>query len=548
LNPQLRIALAQTNLIVGDFAYNRQKILTTLKKAHQNQVDLIVFPELTITGYPAQDLILNQQFIAKNRQCLDKIANNMPKGIVALIGFIESETDQLFNSVAVLQNRNIVAIRRKTLLPNYDVFDEKRYFTSAKSNSPVLVQIHDKTVRLGLQICEDLWDTNSPIKLTHHLVEQGCDLLINISASPFEFDKRETREKLVSAKVQEFTKPFILVNLVGGQDELVFDGNSFAMDCHGNYIGHCKSFQEDLEIFNLDLTTMTGPIKTRKPMQREEAIYQALLLGIHDYFNKSGFKTAVLGVSGGVDSAVVACLATAALGPENVICISMPSRYTADISNADAESLTRNLRTQHLKIPIEALAAQYEQLLTPLFQNQPKDITEENIQSRIRGNLLMAIANKNRAFVLNTGNKTELALGYCTLYGDMAGALAVISDLSKKDVYALADYINLRASIELIPKRILKRIPTAELKTNQVDPFDYEIISPLVDQMINAQKSAEQLIAEGYGKNLVLEVARMIRLAEFKRRQAAPGLKISRKAFGIGRRFPIINRFQEDQE
>jgi len=465
--------------------------------------------------------------------------------MVVILGFVARENDKLYNAAAVIKSGQLIATRYKTLLPNYDVFDEHRYFTPANENLPVTIEIGGHSVRLGVEICEDLWDSNSAIKVTDQLVAQGAELLVNLSASPFEYDKRDRRRQLVLDKVTKLRRPFVLVNLVGGRDELVFDGNSFALDASGALIGWGGEFKENLAVFELDLVSGQGHRMPWPETQREASIYQALTLGVHDYFYKTGGRQAIIGLSGGIDSALVACIAISALGAENVLGVFLPSRYTSAASREDSVVLAKNLNIRLIEIPIEKIFQSYLQELKPVFGQTSPDVTEENIQSRIRGNLLMALANKYHAYVLNTGNKTELALGYCTMYGDMCGALAVISDLSKLDVYKVAGYFNETAERLIIPERIFTKIPTAELAPEQVDPFDYTIVSPLVDLIINDQKTPAELIQMGYAADLVTDIFERIKFAEFKRRQAAPGLKITSKAFGLGRRYPIINHFKE---
>jgi len=541
----IKIGLAQINPVLGDLPGNAKKITNFIKEADQQGIDLLIFPELAITGYLPQDLLLNRSFIDCNLQCLNKITAACRSSMVVILGYVARENGKLYNAAAVIKSGQLIATCYKTLLPNYDVFDEHRYFTPANENLPVPIEIGGHSVRLGVEICEDLWDSNSAIKVTDQLVAQGAELLVNLSASPFEYDKRDRRRQLVLDKVTKLRRPFVLVNLVGGRDELVFDGNSFALDASGALIGWGGEFKENLAVFELDLVSGQGHRMPWPETQREASIYQALTLGVHDYFYKTGGRQAIIGLSGGIDSALVACIAVSALGAENVLGVFLPSQYTSAASREDSVVLAKNLNIRLIEIPIEKIFQSYLQELKPVFGQTSPDVTEENIQSRIRGNLLMALANKYQAYVLNTGNKTELALGYCTMYGDMCGALAVISDLSKLDVYKIAGYFNETAERLIIPERIFTKIPTAELAPGQVDPFDYTIVSPLVDLIINDQKTPAELIQMGYAADLVTDIFERIKFAEFKRRQAAPGLKITSKAFGLGRRYPIINHFKE---
>jgi len=545
LNKTIRIGMAQINPVLSDIDYNVAKIRDYIRTAVRQQIELLIFPELAITGYLPMDLLLKPDFINANLAGLKKVVKSVPRDLIVLVGFTDRIQHKVYNAAALIQGGEIIDKRYKTLLPNYDVFDEERYFESAAANSPVPVEIKGKKFLLGIEICEDLWDAGSDIKITEQLANQGAKLIINLSASPFEHNKRDVRRQLIFNKIEKVKIPFVLVNQVGGQDQYVFDGNSLALDATGAVVAWGKEFVETLTTFNLNLETGTAEPMVLPTIPREESIFQGLVLGVRDYFRKTECAKAVMGLSGGIDSAVVACIAAAALGPENVTCVALPGEYTAAMSVADAEQLAKNLGVNFWTIPITEIAQAYYQQLHEVFKTTAFDITEENIQSRVRGNILMAIANKFGYYVLSTGNKTELALGYCTLYGDMAGALAVISDLSKSDVYALARLINATKEYPLIPERIFNRLPSAELAEGQVDPFDYEIVSPLVDLIINEHKTSTELVAMGFDSALVKEIMRKIRLAEFKRRQAAPGLKVTSKAFGLGRRFPIINHYEE---
>jgi len=545
LNKTIHIGMAQINPVLSDIDYNVTKIKEYIRTAAIQQVELLIFPELAITGYLPMDLLLKPDFINANLVGLKKVVKSVPQDMIVLVGFADRVQNKVYNAAAIIQGGEIIDKRYKTLLPNYDVFDEKRYFEPAVANSPVPIEIKGKRILLGIEICEDLWDAGSDVKITEQLANQGAKLIVNLSASPFEHNKRDVRQQLIFDKIEKIKIPFVLVNQVGGQDQYVFDGNSLALDSTGAVVAWGKEFVEALTTFDLNLETGQASPMELPTVPREESIFQGLVLGVRDYFRKTECTKAVMGLSGGIDSAVVACIAAAALGPENVTCVAMPGEYTAEMSITDAEQLAKNLGVNFLNIPINKIARAYYQQLQEVFKATSFDITEENIQSRIRGNILMAIANKFGYYVLSTGNKTELALGYCTLYGDMAGALAVISDLSKSDVYALARLINTKKDHPIIPERIFNRLPSAELAEGQVDPFDYEIVSPLVDLIINEHKTSKELITMEFDPALVKEIMKKIRLAEFKRRQAAPGLKVTSKAFGLGRRYPIINHYEE---
>ncbi len=378
------------------------------------------------------------------------------------------------------------------------------------------------------------------------LAREGAQLIININASPFYAGKRVLREKILRSKATALKRPLFYVNMVGGQDELVFDGESLAIDSQGELIGVGRRFKEDLIVVDLKTESGTAAAVLPPPYDKDDAIFSALVLGVRDYFRKTGFKKAVIGLSGGIDSSLTAAIGVEALGPKNVVGTYMPSRYSSDHSRRDAEALSRNLGITYLVIPIDEIFGAYEKTLEQPFEGLPTDVTEENVQARIRGNILMAISNKFGYLVLTTGNKTELALGYCTLYGDMSGGLAVIGDVSKSEVYALAEYYNRRRGFEAIPKSSILKIPSAELKPDQYDPFDYNTVSPLVDEIIENRRSFKELTEMGYGAKLVDDILSRVRSAEYKRWQAAPAIKISRKAFGIGWRMPIVNHFREE--
>ncbi|MEM5807832.1 MAG: NAD+ synthase [Candidatus Aenigmatarchaeota archaeon] len=540
----MKIAMAQVNATVGDIEGNLQKIIEFIKRARENKANIVIFPELVVTGYPPQDLLYNIKFLKKNKEALDKISDET-SNITAIVGFVDFDLNRIgsdgteikFNSAAIIHNKKIVGIQNKTLLPTYDVFDEARYFTPAEKYN--IFNIND--TNLGVQICEDLWDENYRIKVTKNLAELGSKIIVNLSASPFYRGKRKVRIKLLSEKSKEHKVPILYVNLVGGQDDLVFDGESLAVDENGSLIAIGKQFEEDL-VF-VDLNKKTSVIEPER--LAEEEMFNALVLGLRDYCRKTGFSKVVLGLSGGIDSSLTAAIACEALGSNNVVGISMPSRYSSQHSIEDAKKLAENLGIYFKIISLEAIFQAYEKTLEEEFAGKERDVTEENLQARIRGNILMALSNKFGYLVLSTGNKTELALGYCTLYGDMSGGLAVISDLSKKEVYKLADYFNKKHGKELIPRRCFEKPPSAELRENQIDPFDYDIISPLVDEIIENRKSKEELIKLGFKENDIDNVIKKILKSEYKRKQAPPGIKITKKAFGVGWKMPIINKFTD---
>jgi NAD+ synthase (glutamine-hydrolysing) len=554
--------MAQVNPTVGDLDGNAELVKSFMSKAEDLGLDVLAFPEMVITGYPPLDLLPPKEirtqsgdlpagpleFISRNRLLTERLAEQTPR-LISILGFVDHDRSDIYNAAAVCHNGKIVQVVRKTLLPTYDVFDELRYFEPAARNDPTTVIVAGNQVRLGVTICEDLWDEE--LRYERHviddLVQKGADVVVNINASPFYVGKRLVREKLLKSKATALRRPFFYVNMVGGQDELVFDGESLAVDSRGELVGIGKSFEEDLVIVDLELKLGTAPTIQSRPYDKEQSVFMALVLGVRDYFRKTGFKKAVIGLSGGIDSALTAAIAVEALGQENVVGVSMPSRYSSNHSKRDAESLSSNLGITYLTIPIDEVFKAYERTLEGTFEKRPVDVTEENIQARIRGNILMALSNKFGYLVLTTGNKTELALGYCTLYGDMSGGLAVIGDVSKSEVYALAEFYNRRRGFEAIPKCSLTKIPSAELKPDQYDPFDYSVVSPLVDEIIENRRSVKELAGLGYDPSLAEEMLSRVRSSEYKRRQAAPSIKITRKAFGIGWRMPIVNRSREEQ-
>ncbi|HJL73854.1 MAG TPA: NAD+ synthase [Candidatus Marinimicrobia bacterium] len=534
----MKIALCQINPTVGALDANKELILSNYKEAVENGADLVVFPEMVITGYPIADLLYEDGFVDENKKVLGEIAD---KSTVPLIlGYIDKDKEHLFNSAAVCVNGEQVYRYDKLLLPTYDVFDEDRYFSAGTEPGICELQVGGKEVKIGLEICEDLWDEDYDRNISKELHEAGVDCIINISASPYHELRLNERLDLVQSKVQLTNIPFYYCNLVGAQDELIFDGQSIAMNGDGSLVGLGTIFQE--EIIYID-TENNSTVEIHQK-SREAELYDALVLGVKDYFRKTGHHEAVIGLSGGIDSSLVACIAVDALGAENVHGVSMPSVYSSEHSKDDAHALAENLGIDYRSISIEDAVDQFETTLKPHFSDQEKNVAEENIQARVRGNLLMALSNKHHWLVLSTGNKTELALGYCTLYGDMSGGLAVISDLSKVDVYGVSKWVNKHAGFERIPENCITKPPSAELAPGQVDPFDYDIVSPLVEAIVEERKSPAQLAAEGYEKELVKDLYQKIRVNEYKRRQAAPGLRVTKKAFGTGRRMPIVNHYK----
>ena len=535
----MKISLCQINPTVGAIDRNVDLIMKWYQKAVAAGSELTVFPELALVGYPPQDLLLRRRFLDKAEMALKSIAERTT--VPMIIGNPLRENGELYNCAFVCSNGEITGHYKKRLLPTYDVFDEDRYFTSGESMEVIEVRFGDSLVKIGMQICEDLWDEDYACNLAKLLKEKGAEYIVNISASPYRVGRLADRSKLIVSKVTETALPFFYCNIVGAQDELIFDGQSLAYDGKGNLIGQGSAFEEDIVLVDLE---NPAPIQL-KTSGREQKIYNALVLGVRDYFRKTGYKKAVLGLSGGIDSSLTGCIAVDALGPNNVHGVSMPSRYSSDHSRNDAKTLAKNLGIDYRTISIESIIGEFDESLEESFNGTEPGVAEENIQARVRGSLLMALSNKFNWLVLSTGNKTELAMGYCTLYGDMNGGLAVISDLSKTDVYALSRWVNEEAGSERIPVNSIEKPPSAELRPDQVDPFDYDVVSPIVSALIEDEQSPTELMAEGADQELVKDISRRIRINEYKRRQAAPGLRVTSKAFGIGRRVPIVNQFDE---
>ncbi len=541
----MRIAMAQIDTVVGRVDANRDAVLAGIARAREASASVVLFPELTLTGYPLLDLIHRKNFLISQRRALDEVAQ-AAEGITVVVGFVDQDPGRtganghavVYNAAAVLRNREIAGVHRKILLPDYDIFFEQRYFTPGFE--PTVVDVDG--VRLGVQICEDLWDEHYERKVTRTQVERGADLILNLSASPFHVGKGKTRRELVRRHVATVGRPVFFCNQVGSEDgyegELIFDGDSFAVDAKGRLIGLGRSFAEDLVVCDVDARGEGVEIDDREFNEDEEG-WGALVCGVRSYARRAGFEKALLGLSGGIDSALVAAVAGEALGPENVLGVSMPSRYSSDHSKSDAELLADNLGIVYRQVPIEAVFQAYLDTLAPSFEGLAPDVTEENLQARVRGGILMALSNKTGALLLSTGNKTEVALGYCTLYGDMNGGLMVIADVSKSRVYSIARHVNAVAGREVIPRGSLEKPPSAELRDAQVDPFDYEVVSPLVDRLVEEDATIDECVAMGYDRELVTRLERLVRLSEYKRRQAAPGIRITRHAFGVGRRMPI---------
>ena len=535
----MKIALCQINPTVGAINKNKMSILDSYYRALDLEADIVVFPELAIIGYPPQDLLLRDRFIKNAQNALEEIARKSTTPII--LGNTLIEDNKLYNCAFFCEKGEVINHYKKRLLPTYDVFDEDRYFSPGNDHLIVEVAIDGKNNKIGLQICEDLWDNNYSCDLAKELKESGAEIIINISASPYRVDRLIDRCQLIQSKAKDNSIPYVYCNLVGAQDELIFDGQSLAYNKYGQLIIQGKAFEEEIVMVDLDLNK---PVDL-KVLEREESIYSALVLGVKDYFKKTNHAEAVIGLSGGIDSSLTACIAVDALGKDNVYGVSMPSKFSSEHSKDDAKLLSENLGIDYRTISIESIVSSFEQSLEASYNGSEIGVAEENIQARARGSIIMALSNKFNWLVLSTGNKTELAMGYCTLYGDMNGGLAIISDLSKIDVYALSKWVNKKAGFERIPLSSIEKPPSAELRPDQVDPFDYNIVSPLVSSLIDDEKSPSELIEEGVDPELVKDISNRIRINEYKRRQAAPGLRVTSKAFGMGRRVPIINQYDE---
>jgi NAD+ synthase (glutamine-hydrolysing) len=575
----IRVGIAQINSTVGDLSGNTKKIMQFIDQAKSLGVDLLTFPELAITGYPPEDLLLKPQFIKQNRESLNKIIERS-SDIALVVGFVDSDGD-IYNAAVVLYNKKLAGIYHKIYLPNYGVFDENRYFQAGTNYS--IFNIYG--VGMGITICEDMWYEAGPALVQAYA---GAKVLINISASPYHAGKGLFRERMLATRASDSMAIVVHNNLVGGQDELVFDGNSLIINEKGEVIARGKQFEEDLVVADLDVESVFRS-QLHDPRRRKETpwirekleeaakievsseylaiarpslpprrverldelaeIYQALVLGIRDYVRKNGFEKVVIGLSGGVDSSLVAAIAVDAIGAENVIGVSMPSRYSSPGSKSDAEALAGNLGIQFKVIPIEKAFSSYLETLAEPFKDIQPDVTEENIQARIRGNLLFALSNKFGWLVLACSNKSETAMGYTTLYGDMSGGLIPLKDVPKTMVFELAKYKNGQAGNEVIPSSVLTKAPSAELRPDQKDIDTlppYEVLDPILKAYVEDDVTIDQIIAMGFDRDIVTRVAHLVDRNEYKRRQAAPGIKITPRDFGRDRRLPITNKFREE--
>lgn len=572
---KLRVTIAQLNPTLGDFEENLKKAKEALEVAEKDKSDVVVFPELFLSGYPPEDLVMRLSFLKENRESLEEFASlTRGKDTVCVVGFVDSDED-VYNAAAVVKDGEILGVYRKMFLPNYSVFDEKRYFKPGDK----LMVLKMGDVRVGITICEDIWNPVEP--LASLSLGNNVHVVLNLSASPYYIGKPSLREKYLSVKSYDHHVALVYCNMVGAQDELVFDGGSLVVDAKGNLVARAKFFEEDVLTVDLDLeenlrTTILDPrrrhlsvsnfdvvyVETEKPKEkveelrgrveaipgREEEIFKALVLGLRDYVRKNGFKKVVLGLSGGMDSSFVAVVAVEALGKENVKGVLMPSMYTSKASVEDALQLANNLGMEAIILHITEVFESYLKALEKVFAGTERDITEENLQARIRGNYLMALSNKFGWLVLTTGNKSEIATGYTTLYGDMAGGFAVIKDVYKTDVYRVGRWYNEWKGREIIPRRVFEKPPSAELRPGQTDQEKlppYEVLDEILRLYIEENLDPQEIVEKGFDKEVVLRVLEMVRRNEYKRRQAPIGPKISTRAFGRDWRMPITNGFRE---
>jgi len=546
----MRVGLAQVNPTVGDLVGNVALLLREYATAAGAGCDIVAFPELSITGYPPEDLVLKPGFLADNMRALNTVVE-ATGNCMAVIGFVDSVAVQveggeeriLFNAAAVAQNGKILGVYRKQLLPNYSVFDEERYFTPGPSIQDIFTC---NGIPFAVSICEDLW-VGDP---TEQQAQQGAKLCISINGSPFHRNKPTQRDELVSSRAQSNGVVVAYVNQIGGQDELVFDGGSLVADAHGVIQARASSFSEDLVVCDVsasgDVVCVSAQGEANTASSELERVHAALVLGTRDYVKKNGFTDVVIGLSGGIDSALVAAIAVEALGAEHVHGVSMPSRYSSDGSKDDALVLAQNLNIVCQSVPIEPAFAAYLSMLEESFAGKAEDLTEENLQSRVRGMILMALSNKHGWMVLTTGNKSELAVGYFTLYGDSVGGFAIIKDVLKTTVYELCEWINERAGKSLIPRAIIDKAPSAELRPDQRDDQSlppYDVLDAILEMYVEFDLTASDIIARGYDEVLVRRIARLVDMNEYKRRQCPPGVRVSTKAFGKDRRLPITNRY-----
>ena len=544
----LTVGLSQLNPLVGDLAGNEAKILADYAKAEAAGCDVVVYPELTITGYPPEDLLLKKAFVRDNELAVERIAK-ATKGCAALIGFVKADGDHLHNAVALCRNGGVQGVYLKQLLPNYAVFDEDRYFTPgpAMNDGAASGLFSVDGVIVGVTICEDIWHADGPVASQ---AAAGARIMLNLNASPFHEGKNVQREQMLSTRAKETKSAIVYVNQVGAQDELVFDGSSVVVDCNGVIACRMKSFESDFSVVTIGGDGTVTPTHVEPFASDLDRVYDALVVGTRDYVHKNGFTDVVIGLSGGIDSSIVAAIAVDALGADHVHGVAMPSRYSSQGSLDDAEKLATALGIDHRVVSIEPAFGAYLEMLEPSFTGRDADLTEENLQSRVRGMTLMALSNKFGWMVLTTGNKSEMAVGYFTIYGDSAGGYAAIKDVFKTQVFALCRRINEHAGREIIPETVITKPPSAELRPDQRDDQSlpaYEDLDPILRHYIDNDLTVPEIEKLGFDAVVVARIARLVDISEYKRRQCAPGVRISEKAFGKDRRMPITNGYRTDR-
>ena len=544
----LTVGLSQLNPLVGDLSGNEGKILADYAKAQAAGCDVVVYPELTITGYPPEDLLLKKAFVRDNELAVERIAK-ATKGCAALIGFVKADGDELFNAVALCQNGSVQGVYLKQLLPNYAVFDEDRYFTPGPVlNDGIASGLFSLDgVTVGITICEDIWYADGPVAAQ---AAAGARIMLNLNASPFHEGKNVQREQMLSTRAKETKSAIVYVNQVGAQDELVFDGSSVVVDCNGVIACRMKSFESDFSVVTISGDGTVTPTHVEPFASDLDRVYDALVVGTRDYVHKNGFTDVVIGLSGGIDSSIVAAIAVDALGADHVHGVAMPSRYSSQGSLDDAAKLAAALAIDYRIVSIEPAFGAYLEMLEPSFTGRDPDLTEENLQSRVRGMTLMALSNKFGWMVLTTGNKSEMAVGYFTIYGDSAGGYAIIKDVFKTQVFALCRRINERAGREIIPETVITKPPSAELRPDQRDDQSlpaYEDLDPILRHYIDNDLTVPEIQKLGFDAAVVARIARLVDINEYKRRQCAPGVRISEKAFGKDRRMPITNGYRTDR-
>jgi NAD+ synthase (glutamine-hydrolysing) len=544
----LRVALSQLNQTVGDLAGNTAMMRADYARAEAAGADIVVFPELAVTGYPPEDLVLKPQFVKDNMRTLAEFAlSTAGSSCWALVGFVEARDGRLHNALALCGKGEVMSVYRKQLLPNYAVFDEQRYFAPGptETNGAVAGIVTVASARVGISVCEDIWSVDGPVRAQSRA---GAQVILNVNGSPYHDGKHAAREEMLAERARASRAPVVYVNQVGGQDELVFEGSSVVLDAAGNVACRLRSFEPDFEVVDIDFAGGTVSPARIEPFEADiDRMHRALVTGTRDYVTKNGFTDVVIGLSGGIDSSIVAAVAVDALGADHVHGVAMPSRYSSQGSLDDAAALAANLGIDHCVISIEPAFTSYLDMLQPSFAGRDPDLTEENLQSRCRGTTLMALSNKFGWMVLTTGNKSEMAVGYFTIYGDSAGGYAVIKDVLKLQVFALSRRVNERAGREIIPQTVIDKPPSAELRPDQRDDQSlppYEVLDPILRLYVDGDRTVPEIVAMGHAEDVVRRICRLVDVNEYKRRQCAPGVRVSEKAFGKDRRMPITNGYR----